>query len=171
LATPDYLNDFTKAALYIASTLNVTLINTNQKRNISNVNTKGKGKGGGKKLTRSYSPVEWRALSNEERKKVLDARAKAKSDHANKSNNTGAGGNPINKGTTAAVNTQENSSGSEEGELLVHAGNVAEVLRQKKKTVPHQQMLVIICLVEGKKQQGLICYPPGGPTQVSNQGA
>jgi hypothetical protein len=70
-------------------------------------------------------------LSNEERKKVLDARAKAMADRANKSNNTGAGGNPINKRTTAAVNTQDNSSGSEEGELLVHAGNVAEVLRQK----------------------------------------
>jgi hypothetical protein len=37
LATPDYLNNFTKAALYIAITLNVTLTNTNQKWNISNV--------------------------------------------------------------------------------------------------------------------------------------
>jgi hypothetical protein len=90
LATPDYLNDFTKATLYIASTLNVMLININQKRNISNVNTKnrGKNKGGGKKLTRSYSPAEWRALSNEERKKVLEARAKAKADRANDNTNT-----------------------------------------------------------------------------------
>jgi len=39
LATPDYLNDFTKAALYIASTLNAMLINTNQRQNISNVNS------------------------------------------------------------------------------------------------------------------------------------
>ena len=60
LAIPEYLNDFTKAALYIASTLNVTLFNSNQKHNISNVNTtkgggrgKGKGGGSGKKLTRS----------------------------------------------------------------------------------------------------------------------
>jgi hypothetical protein len=36
LATPDNLNNFTKAALYVASTLNVTLINANQKQNISN---------------------------------------------------------------------------------------------------------------------------------------
>jgi hypothetical protein len=131
LATSDYLNDFTKAALYIASTLNVMLININQKRNISNVNTKnrGKNKGGGKKLTRSYSPAEWRALSNEERKKVLEARAKAKADRANDNTNTGAGRNANNKRTTAAVNTQD--SGSEEGDILVHAGNVAEVLRQK----------------------------------------
>jgi len=47
LVTPDYLNNFTKAALYIASTLNVMLININQKRIISNVNTKFKGKGKG----------------------------------------------------------------------------------------------------------------------------
>jgi hypothetical protein len=67
-------------------------------------------------------------LSNEERKKVLEARAKAKADCANNTN-TGAGRNANNKQTTAAVNTQD--SGSEEGEILVHAGNVAEVLRQK----------------------------------------
>jgi hypothetical protein len=30
VATPEYLNNFTKAALYIASTLNNTLINQNQ---------------------------------------------------------------------------------------------------------------------------------------------
>jgi ABC-type uncharacterized transport system fused permease/ATPase subunit len=57
-ATPEYLNDFTKAALYIASTLNVTLMSSNYKRNISNVNTGRKGQGkdkgkGNKKLTRS----------------------------------------------------------------------------------------------------------------------
>jgi len=105
LATPDYLNDFTKATLYIASTLNVMLINTNQKRNISNVNTKnrGKNKGGGKKLTRTYSPAEWRALSNEEKKKVLEDRAKAKADRANDNTNTGAGRNANNKRTTVIV--------------------------------------------------------------------
>ena len=45
------------------------------------------------------------------------------------SGTTGAGRNANNKRTTAAVNTQD--SGSEEGDILVHAGNVAEVLRQK----------------------------------------
>jgi hypothetical protein len=109
-------------------------------------------------------------LSNEERKKVLDARAKAKIDRANNSYNAGAGGNPSNKCTTAAVNTQDNSSGSEEGELLVHAGNVAEVLRQKTSRVPFRLMLAIICLAGGTRQHGLIFYHPGKITRASTQG-
>jgi len=125
LASPEYLNNFTKAALYIVSTLNVTLINPNQKRNISHVNTGGKkcqGKSNGKgnkKLTRSYSPAEWRALSEDEHKKILEARAKAKAEKAKRGNDSNA------KWTAVAVKR------SNESEHLVLKGIVAEVLRQK----------------------------------------
>ncbi len=139
LATPEYLNDFTKAALYIVSMLNVTLINnSNQKRNISNVNTKNDKKTGklrgGKKLTRSYSPAEWRALTNEERKKVLEARAEAKAKgNANRDNKKNNGSMNSSRRNASAVSTNDNNSsgGSDDGEILVHAGNIAEVIRQK----------------------------------------
>jgi hypothetical protein len=131
LATPEYLNDFTKAVLYIASMLNVTLINQNQsqRRNISNVNTKNRGKGKGhKKLTRSYSPAEWRALSNEEREKVLDAHAKAKTERESKKGDKDAP-NTGGKRIAAAVTTGNGDTDSDE--INVHAGNILEVLRQK----------------------------------------
>lgn len=65
-------------------------------------------------------------LSVDERKKVLEAKAKAKAEKAKmgSDNNT--------KRFSAAVNSNENNStGSNESELLVHAGNIADVLRQK----------------------------------------
>jgi len=68
------------------------------------------------------------------------------------------------------VNTHYNSSESEEGELLVHAGNVAEVLRRKTSRVPLQLMLAIIYLAGGTRQHGLTCYHPGEFTRASNQG-
>ncbi len=134
---PDYLNDFTKAALFIASTLNIMLSNTNNCRNISNVNTRhnsggrNTGKGKGKKLTCSYSPAEWRALSQEEWKRVLKARAKAKQDKAKNKQQNDSIGNKNNKRSTADINTDNTSECSNETELHVHAGNVAEVLWQK----------------------------------------
>lgn len=41
MATPNYLNNFTDAALFIASTLNITLLNTSSKCNISKTSTQG----------------------------------------------------------------------------------------------------------------------------------
>jgi hypothetical protein len=83
----------------------------------------GKGKGN-KKLTHSYSPAEWRALLNEERKKVLDVHAKAKAERKNKKGdkdvpNTGGE-------RTAAADTTGNSE-ADSKEITVHAGNIAEI--------------------------------------------
>ena len=70
MATPTYLNNFTDAALFIASTLNITLPNTISRRNISKTSTQGGKKVGnlknGKKLTRHYTLDEWKALTKEE---------------------------------------------------------------------------------------------------------
>jgi hypothetical protein len=66
MATPTYLNNFTDAALFITSTLNITLSNTISRRNISKTSTQGGKKVGnlknGKKLTRHYTPDEWKAF-------------------------------------------------------------------------------------------------------------
>ncbi len=85
IATPAYFNNFTKAAQYIASTLNITLsVNRDQNRNIGSTTTNnGRTQGGknnrkgNKKLTRSYSPAKWRALSKEEKKRIIQAQNKA----------------------------------------------------------------------------------------------
>jgi hypothetical protein len=142
LATPAYLNDFTAAALFIASTLNVTLNNTNQKqRNIGatstqeggrrNNNNKGRGRGGKNNknnLTRSYTPEEWRALSPQERKKVLEACAKAK---ANKNKNQNQTQSQDGKRTTAAVGSESQTQDDDEASYIdVHAGNIAEILHK-----------------------------------------
>ncbi len=93
LTTPAYIHDFTAAASYIASMLNITLSHNarGQGRTIVSIqqdngeknkqrtgggkhtNTK-KNKGGGgnnKKLTRSYSSQERKQMSNEKRQKVI----------------------------------------------------------------------------------------------------
>jgi hypothetical protein len=60
-ATPTHLNDFTAAALFIASTLNITLNNSqNKQRNIRANKSKGKGGSkykGGKCLGQSIKPI------------------------------------------------------------------------------------------------------------------
>jgi hypothetical protein len=79
MATPNYLNNFTDAALFIASTLNITLLNTSSKRNISKTSTLGhqnrnSGWKNKKKLTRHYTAEEWKALTEEERQEIRNAR-------------------------------------------------------------------------------------------------
>lgn len=60
-ATRTHLNDFTAAALFIASTLNITLNNSqNKQRNIRANTSKGKGGSkykGGKCLGQSIKPI------------------------------------------------------------------------------------------------------------------
>jgi hypothetical protein len=76
IATPTYFNNFTEAAQYIASTLNITLsVNRDRNCNIGSTTTNnGRAQGGknnrkgNKKQTHSYSPAKWRALSKEEKK-------------------------------------------------------------------------------------------------------
>jgi hypothetical protein len=84
IATPNYLNNFTSAALLIASTLNITLSNTASWRNISKTTSQGNqnrntsGWNNGKKLTWHYTLEEWKVLTEEERQKVRNARNAAK---------------------------------------------------------------------------------------------
>lgn len=71
--------NFTEAARYIANTLNITLsVQRDRNRNIGattmhgNQNQGGgRGKKGNNKLTRSYTPAKWRALSKDERKRII----------------------------------------------------------------------------------------------------
>jgi hypothetical protein len=144
MSNNDYLNDFTAAAQYIASTLNVTLINNSQSKqcNISGTERDGGKSKGGKdkrnkntKLTHSYTPEEWRALSPEQRKRVQDARAEAKSKRKQDNKN-----NP--KRVTAAMGSDtpvNNYDGDSDSYIDVHAGNVAEVLRKKNISSVHTE--------------------------------
>jgi hypothetical protein len=134
LATPNYLNNFTEAALFIASTLNITLLNATSKRNISKTTTNinpnnrkgGKNNKSNKRLTRHYTLEEWKALTDEERQKVLNAR---KAKKAERDKQKGKKSPQNGKRNVASVNTTEDKD--EEQEIDVHEGNVAQILRQK----------------------------------------
>jgi len=134
LATPNYLNNFTEAALFIASTLNIALLNATSKRNISKTTTNinpnnrkgGKNNKSNKKLTRHYTLEEWKALTDEERQKVLNAR---KAKKAERDKQKGKKSPQSGKRNVASVNTTEDED--EEQEIDVHEGNVAQILRQK----------------------------------------
>jgi hypothetical protein len=136
MATPTYLNNFTDAALFIASTLNITLSNTISTRNISKTSTQGGKKGGnqknGKKLTRHYTPDEWKALTDEERQKVRNARnaAKEKKNKQQQGNNN-QNNQKGNKRNVAAVTGDNSAAYGDEEEIDVHEGNVVQILRQK----------------------------------------
>jgi hypothetical protein len=138
MATPTYLNNFTEAALFIASTLNITLSNTSSKRNISKVTsdngrnrntTKGNGK---KKITRHYTLEEWKALSEDERQKVLNARNATKREREKRGTQTSQPqGNNKNKRNVAATTSNATEDNDNDSEIEVHEGNVAQILRQK----------------------------------------
>jgi len=135
------MNDFTAAAQYIASTLNIAILNSNanSRRNISGTNRKNNGKRQGKtnnnkKLTRSYTPEEWRKLSKEQRKEILEARAKNKDLRAKEKDKDGNN----NRLAAAAGNTpNEPQEDDDESYTDVHAGNVAEILRKKNIAAAH----------------------------------
>jgi hypothetical protein len=135
------MNDFTAAVQYIASTLNVAMLNsnTNNRRNIPGTNHKNNGKRQGKtnnnkKLTRSYTPEEWRKLSREQRKEILEARAKNKELRAKEKDKDGNN----NRLASAARNTPyEPQDDDDESYIDFHAGNVTEIIRKKNIAAAH----------------------------------
>jgi len=134
MATPNYLNNFTDAALFIASTLNITLSNTSSKRNISKTNTQGHqnrniGGKNKKKLTRHYTAEEWKMLSEEERQKIRNARNAKKNARDKASKNPQQNQQTPKRNVACVTGTVEGDDS--EPEIDVHEGNVAQILRQK----------------------------------------
>jgi len=114
LSNSTYMNDFTVATQYIVSTLNVTILNniTSSKRNISGTNRRNDGKKQGrtkkgKKVTRSFTPEEWRKLSKEQKKEILDARAKYKAQRAKEEEKDANNGNNNHQAAAAGTNLND----------------------------------------------------------------
>jgi hypothetical protein len=102
----------------------------------------GHGKKGSNKLTRSYTPAEWRALSKDERKCIIQARNKAKANRDKKINKDGDGNNKRNgqERSVSAVETDADNQDDEASYFDVTADNVAETLREKNISVAHTEM-------------------------------
>jgi hypothetical protein len=101
----------------------------------------GHGKKGSNKLTRSYTPAEWRALSKDERKHIIQARNKAKANRDKKINKDGDGNNKQNgeEHSVSAVETDADNQDDEASYFDMTADNEAETLRRKNISVAHTE--------------------------------